>query len=114
MNLVLLEGVLSRPASIRTLPSGSVLCALEVTTRDSDGSAATVPVAWFDPPVEPSWEEGTSVVVFGTVRRRFFRVGGATQSRTEVLAELVAAASDRRAATRLLGRARAAVGRASG
>ena len=35
---------------------------------------------------------GADVVVLGSVRRRFFRAGGATQSRTEVVAEKVVAA----------------------
>lgn len=36
------------------------------------------------------------MVVLGRVRRRFFRAGGATASRTEVVAEMVLAARDRR------------------
>ena len=42
------------------------------------------------------------VVVVGTVRRRFFRAGGATQSRTEVLADKVVRASRTRAAQKLV------------
>ena len=38
-------------------------------------------------PVEP----GAEVVVSGRVRRRFFRAGGVTQSRTEVVADAVVA-----------------------
>jgi single-strand DNA-binding protein len=41
-------------------------------------------------------------VVVGRVRRRFYRAGGATQSRTEVVAETVVAARQaKRAATAL-------------
>ena len=39
---------------------------------------------------------GVDVVVIGTVRRRFFRVGGATQSRTEIVADVVIPARRRR------------------
>ncbi len=109
MNLVLLEGVLSRPSAVRELPSGSLLCTLEVTTRDPEGVAASVPVSWFDPSTVPDWAEGTPVVVFGSVRRRFFRAGGGSQSRTEVVAELVCAAGDRRASSRVRRRARIAM-----
>lgn len=106
MNLVLLEGVLSRPSTLRVLPSGSRLCSLEVTTRDPSGVAATVPVAWFDPPSDPEWDAGTELVVFGVVRRRYFRAGAVTQSRTEVVAELVASAADRRAMSKVRSRLR--------
>ena len=109
MNFVLLEGVLSRPSVARDLPSGSVLWALEVTTRDAEGAAASVPVSWFDPASPPDWDTGTPVIVFGTVRRRFFRAGGSTQSRTEVVAESVCVATDRRTASRLRRQARTAV-----
>ena len=43
-NLVLLQGVLSRATERRTLPSGDELVQYEVTTRDSDGRADSVPV----------------------------------------------------------------------
>ena len=49
-------------------------------------------MSWADPPSadEEALLEETEVVVVGRVRRRFFRSGGATQSRTEVVAERVA------------------------
>ena len=40
--------------------------------------------------------DGNELVVVGTVQRRFFRVGGATQSRTEVVAESVIPARRRK------------------
>jgi single-strand DNA-binding protein len=44
----------------------------------------------------------TAIVVIGRVRRRFFRAGGATQSRTEVVAEsIVPATSVKRARSAL-------------
>jgi hypothetical protein len=56
-----------------------------------------VPVAVLDP---PAWvralETGDEVMVVGHVRRRFFRVAGATASRVEIVAEAVAPARDRR------------------
>jgi single-strand DNA-binding protein len=88
-NLVVLRGTLASEPRTRELPSGSVLSQFDVTTRDTSGTQS-VPVAWFDPPAAVAdLEPGVDVVVVGTVRRRFFRAGGATQSRTEVVADKV-------------------------
>jgi single-strand DNA-binding protein len=95
INLVVLEGVLARPAQHRELPSGTRLLTLEVTVRPTEGPAEAVPVAWFDAPASATaLDQGTVVVVIGRVRRRFFRAGGATQSRTEVVAERVIRAAE--------------------
>jgi single-strand DNA-binding protein len=95
MNLVVLRGALSRPPEARALRSGDLLVAYEITVPGRDGGPAeSVPVVWFAPP--PSATElpaGGEVVVIGRVRRRFFRAGGATQSRTEVVADRVIRAS---------------------
>jgi len=96
MNLVVVEGVLSRPAQLVELPSGSRLVTLEVTVRRDDGPAEPIPVSWFDAPAWVSMlDGGIEVAVLGRVRRRFFRTGGATQSRTEVVASRVVRASAR-------------------
>ncbi len=90
VNVVVLVGILARPAAQRTLPSGSRLVTLEVTVRPEDGPAETAPVAWFD---APAWatalDSEDPVIVIGRVRRRFFRLSGATASRTEVVASRV-------------------------
>ncbi len=96
-NVVVVRGVLSRDPEARQLPSGDTLLALEVTVRpEPDSAAATppraesVPVAWFDPPAAGRrLVAGDEVVVVGRARRRFFRAGGATASRTEVVAAQV-------------------------
>jgi single-strand DNA-binding protein len=86
-NLAVLVGTLSRPAELRELPSGDHLVALEVTVRPDGGPAESVPVAWSGAPVAAArWAAGEEVLVVGRVRRRFFRAGGVTQSRTEVAA----------------------------
>ena len=103
MNVVVLRGHLSSAPVVRTLASGSTLYSLEVTTSTSEGSVS-VPVAWFDPPGSPSFDVGDEVVVRGVVRRRFFRVAAATQSRTEVVAAEVLSATDRRRTRRLFER----------
>jgi single-strand DNA-binding protein len=90
MNVVILRGSLSSAPSSRTLPSGDNLVTFEVTTRPPDGPAETVPVAWPDAPKRAAQlPPGAEVVVTGRVRRRFFKAGGVTASRTEVLADAV-------------------------
>jgi single-strand DNA-binding protein len=88
-NVVVLRGTLVAELRWRELPSGQRLGQFDVTTRDDTGTQS-VPVAWFDPP--PAADElaaGSELVVVGSVRRRFFRAGGTTQSRTEVVATKV-------------------------
>ncbi len=88
-NAVVLVGDLSSPPRRRQLPSGDDLVEFDVTTRGDSGTA-TVPVAWFDAgSAADGLVAGTTVAVAGHVRRRFFRAGGATQSRTEVVATRV-------------------------
>ncbi len=108
MNVVVLHGTLSSTPVLRTLTSGSVLASLEVTTA-VEGASASVPVAWFDPPAELGLDNGDEVVVTGVVRRRFFRSGGSTQSRTEVVATQVVPATKRRQARAAVARAVAAL-----
>lgn len=104
MNVVVIRGTLSSTPAARTLASGSELLSLEVTTT-GPGGTASVPVAWFDPPSSTAFASGDEVVVRGIVKRRFFRTGAATQSRTEVVATEVVGASRRRQVERLIARA---------
>jgi single-strand DNA-binding protein len=94
MNIVVMKGVLSRAPEVRDLPSGSQMANLEVVTDHASGRL-TVPVAWLDPPDGAALGPGTEILVTGFVRRRFFRAGGSTQSRTEVVAETVVLAGAR-------------------
>jgi single-strand DNA-binding protein len=101
-NVAVVQGSLSGPPRRRDLPSGSVLVELDVTTRGAGGSRS-VPVAWFDPGNEADGlQAGDEVLVVGHVRRRFFRSGALTQSRTEVVAQGVVPLSRRARVTRLL------------
>ena len=102
MNVVILNGVLSRPAEVRVLPSGDTLVAYEVTTRDETGRADSVPVSWAAPDGKGLYDAGEGIVVTGRVRRRFFRTATGVQSRTEVVADAVVRASDTRRVQRLL------------
>lgn len=97
MNVVVLQGTLSREPEERELASGDRLVGYEVTIRPPEGRAESVPVVWPEAPASAlQLAAGTDVVVMGRVRRRFFRAGGATQSRTEVVAEIVVARRSRR------------------
>ena len=101
MNLVILRGTLSSDPVERSLESGSRLLQLQVSTPTADG-VASVPVAWFDPPLVGTWSAGEEVVVVGSVIRRFFRTPSGTQSRTEVQARTVVRAKNRRSVERAL------------
>jgi hypothetical protein len=104
MNVVVLRGVASSDARRQSLPCGSQPLQIELTTCDDRG-ATTVPVAWFDAPASAKVSTGDERVVLGRVRRRFFRTGNATTSRTEVLAERVVPASRATAASGMVERA---------
>ncbi|HLI24453.1 MAG TPA: single-stranded DNA-binding protein [Acidimicrobiales bacterium] len=108
INVVVIGGRLARPPERRVLPSGTVLVSLEVTVERPGGRAESVPVVWFDAPARATdLETDGEVVIVGRVRRRFFRSGGVTQSRTEVVADAVLPASARRRSRRLLAQAAA-------
>jgi single-strand DNA-binding protein len=109
MNIVVLRGVLSRTPDLRELSSGSTLLQFDVSTPTNAGTAS-VPVAWFDPPGAPEFAAGVEVAVLGEVRRRFFRAGGSTQSRTEVVALRVARVTNRRGVSALLSQAATLLG----
>lgn len=107
LNLVVLRGRVSTPPVLRVLPSGSRLATLALRVPTGDGPQTSVPIAVWDPArwVEAA-EPDDELVVAGTVRRRFFRAGGATGSRVEVQAVAVGRAGDRRRREALARRAR--------
>ena len=90
INLAVVQGRLTRPAELRMLPSGDRLVSLELSVARPGEKAESVPVTWADPPTSATQlDVDEQVVVVGRVRRRFFRAGGSTQSRTEVVAHAV-------------------------
>ena len=105
-NLTVLRGVVSSPPRERVLSSGTTVTNVEVTTVVGD-LRHSVPVVVYDRAV--SVGEGDDVVVAGSVVRRFFRAGGATASRTEVVAERLVPARQTRRAARLVDDALAAL-----
>ncbi|MCU1394616.1 MAG: hypothetical protein JWM34_3044 [Ilumatobacteraceae bacterium] len=98
MNVVAVSGRLSSAPVVRELQSGSVLMSFELTTKVDDTSVS-VPLVWFDPPDGVSVDAGDEVAAVGTVRRRFYRAGGVTQSRTEVVVAQLGLVTDKRSRT---------------
>ena len=94
LNLAIVIGHLAKDSQVRQLPSGLSLASFDLLVpRPGDQASETVPIALFDAPAyghsAPDYRSGQELVVVGRVRRRFFRVSGATQSRTEVVADRV-------------------------
>ena len=105
-NVVVLIGRLARPAETRELPSGARLVAYEVTVDRPGERAETVPVVWVGAPANAGDHDvDERMLVIGRVRRRFYRAGGSTQSRTEVVAEAVVNARHAKRAAAALQRA---------
>ena len=93
-NIAVIRGSIRTEPTVRELPGGSFVAQFDVaTTTESAGRrlSVSVPIAWNDPTAAQRGilVGGCEVLVVGTVRRRFFRVGGVTQSRTEVVADAV-------------------------
>jgi single-strand DNA-binding protein len=111
-NLSILVGVLSRDPELRELPSGAEVLSLELTVRSDAAPTESVPVAWHSaPPSAAGWRAGEELLVVGRVRRRFFRAGGSTQSRTEVVASTAVPTRRRAAASKALDAGLAALAR---
>ena len=84
MNLVVVQGVVRDEPVARSLSSGQQVIAFELAVPVSESALESVPIVLFDAACTVATDD--EVVVIGRVRKRFFRVGGATQSRTEVVA----------------------------
>jgi single-strand DNA-binding protein len=123
MNIVVLSGHLSSPPRRTELPSGDERWVLELSCPSDPGS----PVPALSAPGESvvlsvpvavnsrvagieHFDTGTELVVAGVVRRRFYRAGGSTQSRTEVVAQAIVAVTTRRPTERALSSALRALG----
>ena len=114
-NLAVLTGAVANEPTRRSLRSGVDVVNFDLATP-LGGEAVSVPVAWHDPrdATLASIEVGDIVVVVGTVRRRFFRVGGQTQSRTEVVVDTLVPARRTKSARSTLAAAAAAITQAAG
>ncbi len=113
MNVCIVQGRLTRPPEQRVVGSGRSLVTYELAVDRPEGGTETVPVVWDGAPARAlDLDVDAEVVAAGRVRRRWFRTGGATQSRTEVVAvEVISARSTKRVA-KLVSDAFTAVSRA--
>ncbi len=84
LNIAVVRGIVSSEPRVRELPSGATVTSVEVTTR-VDTASVSVPVVVHDSSVDVV--AGDEVVATGHIARRFFRAGGVTQSRTELVAD---------------------------
>ncbi len=93
-NHVQLVGTVHRYPEIYETESGDI-ARFELRIALDNLPGETVPVAWAHP---DDWvtdlEIGEEVAVRGRVRQRFFRSGGTTQSRTEVVVAELARCAD--------------------
>ena len=66
-NIAILRGVIRREPDARVLPSGDEVLSIELSVRDVDRPADTVPVVWQNPPTSAfKLAEGDDVVVVGS------------------------------------------------
>jgi hypothetical protein len=107
LNLAVIRGEVSSQPDVRVLPSEAVLVQLQVTTRLESETLSTPIAVWNPPGWVEELEPGSEIVVVGRVRRRFFRAAGATASRVELEADVVARAGDRRSVRAALRRVNA-------
>lgn len=114
MNIVVLSGSVVTEPEPRSLADGSCRwsfdLATEVPTERGGSERIVVPIAWAGEQLAAGVGAGADVVVVGRVRRRFFRAGGATASRTEVAALDIVAATRRRPLAAALVRAAGVLG----
>ncbi len=92
INLAVVSGVMTNEPVHRELSSGDTMVQFDISTaveRDGRTANISVPVSWRNPSATATSAlvVGDDVVVTGRVERRFFRSGGATQSRTELVAQ---------------------------
>jgi single-strand DNA-binding protein len=99
LNVVALIGRVTKEPVVRDLPGGSTVTQVEVATN-VDGVSTTIPVALHERSITVGVDE--HVLVVGQVQRRFFRAGGSTQSRTEVVARHVIPTRRRATVSKLL------------
>jgi len=113
MNVCIIQGRLTRPPEQRVVGGDRTHVTYEVGVDRPEGGTESVPVIWeAAPAVAVDLDVDTEVVVVGRVRRRWFRSGGATQSRTEVVAEGVVPRRSAKRVAKLVGDALSAADQA--
>ena len=106
MNVCIIQGRLTRPPERRVVGDDRTLVTYEIGVERPEGGTESVPVVWEGAPaVAVDLDVDVEVVAVGRVRRRWFRSGGATQSRTEVVAEGVVPRRATKRVAKLVGEA---------
>jgi len=103
-NVAVALGSISSDVQMRTLPSGTELASFSISVSHATGPTTSMPVSWPTPTaaVLARLEPGTEVLAVGRIVRRFYRAGGATQSRTELVVDRVERLSRRVACRRIV------------
>lgn len=89
LNNVHLQGEVVEDFAFRELPASTQIV-FDLRVSEDQSVPIVVPEG---APVGPALLRGAEVAVFGEIKRRYYRVGGATQSRTEVVAYMVTPAT---------------------
>lgn len=104
LNIAVAIGEIASEPIIRELPSGGTAMSFSLRVREGDHPTTSVPVLVYDPTkLVAALTRDQRVVVVGRVSRRFFTAGGATQSRTELLAHKIQSVRRRANCRRSLG-----------
>jgi hypothetical protein len=93
MSVTIIYGLVVSPPVHRITDTGT---SFELDVRSRAMSGQTVSVSVVMTGELPEVAEGDVVLVVGSARRRFFRTGGATVSRTEVQATTISVNPDKR------------------
>lgn len=91
MNIAVVVGDVKGEVHTNEREDGVVIVSFDVRVRVNDDTRAeTVPVSWMGQTERaPTFDDGAVVTVIGSLRRHFYRRGGSTVSRTDLLAERI-------------------------
>lgn len=103
-NVAVALGTISSEVQMRTLPSGTELASFSISVNHATGPTTSMTASWSTPmpAVLNRLTPGTEVLAVGRVVRRFYRAGGATQSRTELVVDRIERLSRKVACRRMV------------
>ncbi len=97
MNLCILRGLVAGEPRIVELASGQTALSFDVRVQIDGHSAPSVPVEWTGVASRmPKVVANAPIAVVGTVARRFYRAGGAIQTRVYVAPQRIVVRQPRR------------------
>ncbi len=90
MNVAVVAGNVAGEVHVQVQDDGATAIVSFDLRVEAKGGPSAVPVSWIGPTGRaPDLEKGATVTAIGSVRKRFYRRGGATVSRTDLLADRV-------------------------